>query len=57
MKIIKINLNGAEKAVKQNEGYCPCKLDKTPETRCMCCAFRELEEGICDCGLYEKIID
>lgn len=22
--------------LKDNDYYCPCKLDKTPETKCMC---------------------
>ena len=27
------------KKVKENDGYCPCKLVKTPQTRCMCQEF------------------
>lgn len=38
-----------------NDGYCPCKLQKTPDTKCMCTEFREqLEPGECHCGLYIK---
>lgn len=41
--------------VKQNEGYCPCMVHKTPDTKCMCKAFRDQKEpGPCHCGLYEK---
>lgn len=46
------------KAVKDNDGYCPCKLDKTPDTKCMCKEFRETTNlGLCHCGLYGKIAD
>lgn len=42
--------------LKENNGYCPCRIDKTPDTKCMCKEFREqIEEGIsgeCHCGLY-----
>lgn len=41
-------------AVKANEGYCPCMRIKNEDTKCMCKAFREQEEGICHCGLYKK---
>ena len=41
--------------LKDNEGYCPCRLQKTPDTKCMCKEFREQEEGECHCGLYVKI--
>ena len=42
--------------LKDNDGYCPCRLSKTPETKCMCKEFREQDIGICHCGLYEKYI-
>lgn len=45
------------KALKENEGYCPCRLKRTPDTKCMCKEFREMEEGICHCGMYQKIIE
>ena len=40
--------------LKENNNYCPCKLLKTPDTKCMCKEFREQEEGFCHCGLYYK---
>ncbi len=43
--------------LKLNDGYCPCKLLKTPDTKCMCKEFREQEEGLCHCGLYIKTKD
>lgn len=41
--------------VAQNGGYCPCAIEKTPETRCICKAFIEQKEsGECHCGRYVK---
>ena len=64
MKIMKIKLNDDTELVKEiiqqlkdNQGYCPCRLSKTPETKCMCKEFREQDIGICHCGLYEKYIE
>lgn len=42
--------------LSKNDGYCPCKLQKTWKTKCMCLEFLEqLSPGPCHCGLYEKI--
>lgn len=41
-------------ALKANDGYCPCVLQKTSDTKCMCKEFREMESGTCHCGLYIK---
>ena len=40
-------------------GYCPCRLQHTPENLCICKEFKEqLEDpdfhGTCHCGLYVK---
>ena len=43
-----------QQAVKDNDGYCPCKLQKIPENKCMCLEFRNQEKGYCHCGLYYK---
>lgn len=42
------------KKIKDNNGYCPCSILKTPDTKCMCKEFREMESGTCHCGLYIK---
>ena len=42
-------------AVLQNDGYCPCKIKKEPDTKCPCKEFREQETGECHCGLYVKV--
>ena len=44
------------KRLKENDGYCPCRIYKTIDTKCMCKEFREAKEGECHCGLYQKII-
>ncbi len=41
--------------LKENDGYCPCQLIKSPDTKCMCKEFlEETEEGECHCKLYIK---
>ena len=59
---MKIKVNPDEEFVtefrqtlKDNDGYCPCRTEKTTDTKCMCKEFREMEEGTCHCGLYIKI--
>lgn len=42
------------KALRENDGYCPCRPEKTRDTVCMCKEFREQESGLCHCGLYLK---
>ena len=47
-------------ALQKTEGYCPCKIQKSDDTFCMCKEFREqiVDEnfyGKCHCGLYEKV--
>lgn len=42
--------------LKRTGGYCPCLVEKSADTKCMCKDFREqTEEGLCLCGLYKKI--
>lgn len=44
-----------KKKLKANNGYCPCRLTKTEDTKCMCKEFREqVEQGECHCGLFIK---
>lgn len=42
--------------LKENNGYCPCRVLKNEDTKCMCKEFREMierkEPGMCHCGLY-----
>lgn len=47
--------NEVTRAVKNNDGYCPCMLEKTEDTKCPCKDFREqTTEGECHCGRYLK---
>lgn len=46
-----------EEGLRQNDGYCPCRVDKTTDTKCMCKEFREQDsEGACHCGLFVKTL-
>ena len=63
---MKIEFNKDEKTVelireglKKKDGYCPCRIEKTPENICMCKEFRDQIkdpnfEGYCHCLLYYK---
>lgn len=64
---MKVVFNPDEEVVRQikeglekKDGYCPCKLGKLPENKCMCEEFRNQIkdpdfEGFCHCRLYLKI--
>lgn len=48
-----------QKGLKETGGYCPCRLARTPENKCMCQEFRSQIadpnfEGYCHCMLYYK---
>lgn len=48
-----------QEGLKKKDGYCPCKVGKLPENKCMCEEFKsqiadEKFEGYCHCGLYYK---
>lgn len=63
---MKIRFNEDEEVVrtvkeglKARGGYCPCRLERTEDNRCMCREFREQIadenfEGYCHCMLYYK---
>lgn len=43
--------------VKDNDGYCPCMIEKSNDTKCICKDFKEQDsEGECHCGRYFKTI-
>ena len=31
-------------ALKENDGYCPCRLVRTEDTKCICKEFKEQKE-------------
>ena len=48
-----------KEGLKKNGGYCPCRRERTEDTKCMCREFREQiadenYEGFCHCMLYYK---
>jgi hypothetical protein len=48
--------NQVSESVKENEGYCPCMLEKDEDTKCICKDFREQNfEGLCHCGRFIKV--
>jgi hypothetical protein len=57
---IKINPDKVKAAeisekVKANGGFCPCRIEKIPENRCLCEQFKNRDsEGFCKCRLYYK---
>lgn len=63
---MKISVNPDEKianlvreGLKKTGGYCPCRLERTEDTKCMCKEFRDQIadpdfEGFCHCMLYYK---
>ena len=54
--IIEINPKFA-KVVEENDGYCPCAIENTPDTLCPCKEFREqTEPGECTCGRFKKVV-
>ena len=51
-----------KQGLEQTGGYCPCRRERTPDTRCMCKEFRDQIkdpdfEGFCHCQLYYKSKD
>ena len=53
----KEHVESVRKALRENDGYCPCRLEKTPETKCMCQEFLNSGSGMCHCGLYIKELE
>lgn len=48
-----------KQGLKDSGGYCPCRMDRTEEYKCMCQEFRDQIadpdfEGFCHCMLYYK---
>ena len=46
-------------SLRQKGGYCPCRLERTEDTKCICKEFRDQMadpdfEGYCHCMLYYK---
>ncbi len=51
-----------KEGLKRTGGYCPCRLNRTEDFKCMCTEFKEQIadpefEGFCHCMLYYKSKD
>lgn len=51
-----------KRGLKEKDGYCPCRIPKAPEYKCMCEEFKAQIadpefEGYCHCMLYYKSKD
>ena len=63
---MKVRLNEDQEIVRtireglrRTGGYCPCRLARTPATKCICQEFKDQiadpdYEGYCHCRLYYK---
>ncbi len=52
-------VDSVKEGLKRTGGYCPCRLERTEENKCMCLEFRRQiadkdYEGYCHCMLYYK---
>ena len=62
--MVKLNPDNAvvemiREGLKARGGYCPCRREISPDTKCMCKEFRDQIadpefEGFCHCMLYYK---
>ncbi|MCQ2751873.1 MAG: hypothetical protein MJ189_02080 [Coriobacteriales bacterium] len=55
-------VKAVRQGLKERNGYCPCKINMSEDTKCMCKEFREQIadpnfEGYCHCLLYYKSKD
>ena len=51
-----------KEGLNKKDGYCPCRLEKTEENKCICKEFKDQIadpefEGYCHCMLYYKSRD
>jgi ferredoxin-thioredoxin reductase catalytic subunit len=64
MKNVRLNedaelVRQVKEGLKRTGGYCPCRLLRTPENKCICEEFKAQIndpefEGYCHCMLYYK---
>lgn len=55
-------VNAVREGLKHTGGYCPCRVEKTEDTKCICKEFKQQMadpdfEGFCHCMLYYKSKD
>ncbi|MCQ2543490.1 MAG: ferredoxin thioredoxin reductase catalytic beta chain [Lachnospiraceae bacterium] len=54
--------DSVKEGLKRTGGYCPCRMERTKDTICMCKEFKEQIndpefEGFCHCMLYYKTLE
>lgn len=52
-------VNSIKEGLKKKNGHCPCRIEISDDTKCMCKEFRDQIddpnfEGYCHCMLYYK---
>ena len=52
-------VKAVQQVLKETGGYCPCRRERTEDTKCMCKEFKDQIkdknfEGFCHCMLYYK---
>ena len=55
-------VKSVQEGLKAKDGYCPCRVGRSEDIKCMCKEFREQIadpefEGYCHCLLYYKSKD
>ncbi len=55
-------VKAVREGLKAKDGYCPCRLGRDEDNKCMCKEFREQIkdpnfEGFCHCMLYYKSLE
>ncbi len=58
----KETVKAVKEGLKRTGGYCPCRVQRTEDYKCICREFREqiadpAFEGFCHCMLYYKSKD
>ena len=55
-------VDAIKEGLEKTGGYCPCRIERTEENKCMCKEFRDQIadpefEGYCHCMLYYKSLE
>ena len=53
-------VESVRRGLKENGGYCPCRMERSEETKCICAEFRNQIadpdfSGFCRCMLYRTV--
>lgn len=55
-------VDAVKEGLERTGGYCPCRIERTEDNKCMCKEFRDQIkdpnfEGYCHCMLYYKSLE